>query len=98
MINSVPLSYYPIHIAFIMDGNRRWAKKRNLPLIDGHKKGAKVIEKILEKALEVDIKYLRNRPYRITLPDAPAPTSHVLEKIYYTNVHEIVTMINKLIN
>ena len=33
-------------------------KKRNLPLIDGHKKGAKVIEKILEKALEVDIKYL----------------------------------------
>ena len=33
-------------------------KKRNLPLIDGHKKGAKVIEKILEKALEVNIKYL----------------------------------------
>ena len=58
MKNSVPLSYYPKHIAFIMDGNRRWAKKRNLPLIDGHKKGAKVIEKILEKALEVDIKYL----------------------------------------
>ena len=46
MKNSVPLSYYPKHIAFIMDGNRRWAKKRNLPLIDGHKKGAKVIEKI----------------------------------------------------
>ena len=58
MKNSVPLSYYPKHIAFIMDGNRRWAKKRNLPLIDGHKKGAKVIEKILEKALEVNIKYL----------------------------------------
>ena len=58
MKKSIPLSYYPKHIAFIMDGNRRWAKKRNLPLIDGHKKGAKVIEKILEKALEVNIKYL----------------------------------------
>ena len=58
MKKSFPLSYYPKHIAFIMDGNRRWAKKRNLPLIDGHKKGAKVIEKILEKALEINIKYL----------------------------------------
>ena len=58
MKNSVPLSYYPKHIAFIMDGNRRWAKKRNLPLIDGHKKGARVIEKILEKALVFKIKYL----------------------------------------
>lgn len=53
-----PLSYYPKHIAFIMDGNRRWAKKRNLPLIDGHKSGAKVIKKILEKALSYKIKHL----------------------------------------
>lgn len=53
-----PLLYYPKHIAFIMDGNRRWAKKRNLPLIDGHKSGAKVIKKILEKALSYKIKHL----------------------------------------
>ncbi len=58
MKNKLPLSYYPKHIAFIMDGNRRWAKNKSLPLIDGHKQGAKVIEKILNKSLELKIKYL----------------------------------------
>ena len=37
---------FPSHVAFIMDGNRRWAKKNNLPIIDGHKKGAEIIKKI----------------------------------------------------
>ena len=37
----------PQHIAFIMDGNRRWAKKNNLPSINGHKKGAQNLEKII---------------------------------------------------
>ncbi len=35
------------HIAFIMDGNGRWAKKRGLPREFGHKKGAEVFEEIL---------------------------------------------------
>ena len=35
---------YPSHVAFIMDGNRRWAKKKKLPIIDGHKMGANTIK------------------------------------------------------
>ena len=35
----------PIHIAIIMDGNRRWAKRRNLPVSLGHKAGAETLEK-----------------------------------------------------
>ncbi|MDP2193219.1 MAG: undecaprenyl diphosphate synthase family protein, partial [Alphaproteobacteria bacterium] len=31
----------PQHVAIIMDGNGRWAKSRNLPLVAGHKQGAK---------------------------------------------------------
>ena len=34
----------PKHIAIIMDGNRRWAKKRLLPVQAGHKEGAKTLE------------------------------------------------------
>ena len=40
----------PKHIAIIMDGNRRWAKKRNLPVKLGHKQGADTLEKIVKYA------------------------------------------------
>ena len=49
---------YPSHVAFIMDGNRRWAKKKKLPIIDGHKMGANTIKKIVQKSLKLKIKYL----------------------------------------
>ena len=46
------------HIAFIMDGNRRWAKQRGLPVVQGHKKGADVLVEIAEAVKEVGIKYM----------------------------------------
>src|SRR3989339_335787 len=49
----------PVHVAIIMDGNRRWAKKRNLPAVAGHKKALdEVVEKIIEEAGNLGIKYL----------------------------------------
>ena len=43
------------HIAFIMDGNGRWAKKRGMPREYGHKAGAKTFEKILDRCSELGI-------------------------------------------
>ena len=48
----------PNHVAFIMDGNRRWAKKKKLKIIEGHKKGSEIVKKIVKKSLEFNIKYL----------------------------------------
>lgn len=48
----------PEHVAIIMDGNGRWAKKRMLPRNAGHKKGAQVVEQIVEDAWNLGIKYL----------------------------------------
>lgn len=48
----------PQHVAIIMDGNGRWAKKRLMPRNFGHKAGAKVVEQICEDAHELGIKYL----------------------------------------
>ena len=48
----------PQHVAIIMDGNGRWAKKRGLPRTMGHAQGAKVVEQILEDADHMGIKYL----------------------------------------
>ncbi|HKL79164.1 MAG TPA: isoprenyl transferase [Mobilitalea sp.] len=48
----------PKHVAIIMDGNGRWAKKRRMPRNYGHTQGSKVIEKICEDAYKMGIKYL----------------------------------------
>ena len=44
------------HIAFIMDGNGRWAKRRGMPREFGHKQGAEVFRKIMRRCVELDIK------------------------------------------
>lgn len=49
---------FPKHIAIIMDGNRRWAKQRNLPAKLGHKEGAKTLEKIVRYANKIGLKYI----------------------------------------
>lgn len=48
----------PEHVAIIMDGNGRWAKKRALPRIAGHHEGMKVVRKITKLANKLGIKYL----------------------------------------
>jgi undecaprenyl diphosphate synthase len=48
----------PNHIAIIMDGNGRWAKKRALPRIAGHHEGMKVVRKITKQANELNVKAL----------------------------------------
>lgn len=48
----------PTHIAIIMDGNGRWAKKRGLPRFYGHKKGVDSVRNIVRASAEFGIKYL----------------------------------------
>ena len=48
----------PEHIAIILDGNGRWAKKRLLPRNAGHLQGSKVLERICDDAIEIGLKYL----------------------------------------
>ncbi len=48
----------PKHIAIIMDGNRRWARERGLEPKQGHKEGAKTLEKIVRYANKIGLKYI----------------------------------------
>ena len=48
----------PEHVAIILDGNGRWAKKHFMPRNVGHSQGAKVVEQICEDAWDLGIKYL----------------------------------------
>ncbi|OHD66330.1 MAG: di-trans,poly-cis-decaprenylcistransferase [Spirochaetes bacterium RBG_13_51_14] len=46
----------PAHIAIIMDGNGRWAKKKSLPRSEGHRRGAEIIEPLMDAAIDLGIR------------------------------------------
>ena len=48
----------PEHIAIILDGNGRWAKKRLMPRNYGHMQGSKAVELVCEEAYNIGVKYL----------------------------------------
>jgi len=48
----------PYHLGIIIDGNRRWAKKRGLPTFEGHRRGLKNLKKIGECARKQGVKIL----------------------------------------
>ncbi len=59
MANNLPeFDVLPQHIAFIMDGNGRWAKQRGLERSEGHKAGAKVFRRITEYCADIGIKHV----------------------------------------
>jgi undecaprenyl diphosphate synthase len=48
----------PVHIAIIMDGNGRWAKRRALPRVAGHRRGVETVKDIVKACAQVGVKYL----------------------------------------
>ena len=48
----------PFHVALIMDGNRRWAKKRFLPRLLGHRAGVKALERTVRAAWNLGVTHL----------------------------------------
>jgi undecaprenyl diphosphate synthase len=48
----------PTHVAIIMDGNGRWAKRRHLPRVEGHRNGVESVRAIVRAAGEAGVKYL----------------------------------------
>jgi undecaprenyl diphosphate synthase len=52
------LQNIPRHVAIIMDGNGRWAKRRNLQRMFGHRSGVETVRNVVEAAVEQGVKYL----------------------------------------
>lgn len=58
LLHQLDFSRLPVHIAIIMDGNGRWAEKRNLPRIEGHKAGSRAVQEAVEACARLGVKYL----------------------------------------
>lgn len=50
--------FYPEHVAIILDGNRRWAKRQGLPQLKGHQKGFENIRELVPYIIDKGVKYL----------------------------------------
>jgi undecaprenyl diphosphate synthase len=48
----------PTHVAIIMDGNGRWAARRGLPRVEGHRRGVEAVRRAVRSATELGIRYL----------------------------------------
>lgn len=57
-VDAIKKGEIPEHIAIIMDGNGRWAKKRGLPRVAGHKEGMETVKRITKAANELGVKVL----------------------------------------
>lgn len=85
------------HIAFIMDGNGRWAKARNMPRTYGHSCGVKVIGNIIEKAIESKIENISFFAFSIENWSRPKKEINYLLKLLLSNINIDSNGIKKLI-
>ena len=58
LLKQIDPARVPAHVAIIMDGNGRWAKRRNMPRLWGHRAGAQSVREIVEAAGEAGVKVL----------------------------------------
>jgi len=91
-------SKLPHHIAIIMDGNGRWAKKRGLPRVFGHKKGVQVVKEIVTECRKIGIKVLTLYAFSTENWNRPKKEVNVLMELLYNYLEdELNTMLSNKI-
>jgi pyruvate/2-oxoglutarate/acetoin dehydrogenase E1 component len=84
----------PLDLTDIIDSVKKTGR---LVVVDGDWSTCGIAGDIISKVMEVvDLSLMKANPKRITLPEAPAPTSKALEDIYYIKTAHVVDAINKL--
>jgi undecaprenyl diphosphate synthase len=79
--------HLPIHIGIIMDGNGRWAKKRGLPRIVGHRAGIESVRQVVEACGEIGIKVLTLYTFSRENWKRPPMEVSALMKLLVTTLH-----------
>lgn len=76
----------PQHVAIVMDGNGRWAAKRNLPRIEGHRQGVLVVKEIIQACLKHDIPFLSLFTFSHENWARPAEEVNFLMELFLTSL------------
>ena len=84
----IDLNNLPAHIAIIMDGNGRWAKKRGLPRSAGHLKGADNVKRITHFVYDIGIKVLTLYAFSTENWKRPKEEVDALFNLFYKNLQD----------
>ncbi|MBC8414810.1 MAG: isoprenyl transferase [Candidatus Cloacimonetes bacterium] len=99
LITKLDKSNMPRHIAIIMDGNGRWAKKHKTKRINGHKEGVKAVRRIVETAVEAGAEYLTIYAFSTeNWRRSKTEVSYLLKLIMDSLVKEIDELIKNNVN
>ncbi len=90
LLNQVSKGPMPSHVAFILDGNRRWAKERDLPIAAGHAQGAKKLGEVLSWLFDLDIKTITVYALSIENLNRPSEEIRALIEIMDTYLAEVL--------
>lgn len=85
----------PKHIAIIMDGNGRWAKKNNKARIFGHKNGVKAVREVTEGAAEAGVKFLTLYAFSTENWNRPKAEVNALMQLLVTTITKETKTLNK---
>jgi len=84
----------PAHVAVIMDGNGRWAKKRGLPRTAGHREGVKAVKRAVEAAVEAQIKAITLYAFSVENWRRPrVEVAAIMHLLYETTKREMREMV-----
>ncbi len=85
----------PTHIAIIMDGNGRWAKKKGLPRVAGHKRGVDTVREIVEACAQIGVKYLTLYTFSTENWKRPKDEVSTLMRLLLKSLKDRVEELNK---
>lgn len=85
----------PRHIAIIMDGNGRWAKKRLLPRVAGHVKGVEAVREIVRACIEKGVEYLTLFAFSSENWRRPAEEVRLLMQLFVTALEQEVDKLGR---
>lgn len=94
-LSTQPREAIPRHVAVVMDGNGRWAKKRLLPRVAGHKKGVDSVREVIKAAAQAGVKHLSLFAFSSENWNRPADEVSALMNLFLTSLSREIAELHK---
>ena len=95
LYKAIDLSRLPTHVAVIMDGNGRWAKRRRLPRVSGHRQGIKSVREIVETSARLGLQVLTLYAFSVENWKRPQSEINTLMSLLREYLHKEINTLMK---